>query len=198
MKAQSVTLFFVAFIGMIAVGLSAPAPETGIALPGSGETALSWLDRLISPLPLVGPLTKVLGISQPEKQQPAQPQQKPQQPAQQKPAQPQQKPAQPQQKPAQPQQGLPQQRPQQGLPQQRLPQQSVPQQRPQQGIPQQRPQQGLPQQRLPQQRLPQQGMPQQGRPQQGLPQQRPGGATGGIPNRTPAGLGGFGAMPGFT
>ncbi|KAJ2502227.1 hypothetical protein GGH96_001299 [Coemansia sp. RSA 1972] len=173
MKARSAILFIAAFIGMIAVGLSAPAPETGIALPGSGETTLSWLDRLISPLPLVGPLTKVLGISQPPKQQPKQqPKQAPQKP-QQKPK----RPAAPKKPAARPPVGP--QRPQQ-RPQQRLPQQQLPQQR-------------LPQQGLPQQRLPQQGLPQQRMPQQGLPQQRP----GGIPNRTPAGLGGFGGMPGF-
>ncbi|KAJ2120130.1 hypothetical protein IW147_005322 [Coemansia sp. RSA 720] len=174
MKARSAILFLAAFIGMVAVGLSAPAPESGIALPGSGETTLSWLDRLISPLPLVGPLTKVLGISQPPKQPPQKPAQKPQpkRPAPKKPA------ARP---PARPQQQRPPAGPQR------------PQQRPQQRLPQQRPQQRLPQQGLPQQRMPQQGIPQQRMPQQGLPQQRP----GGIPNRTPAGLGGFGGMPGF-
>ncbi|KAJ2310131.1 hypothetical protein IWW54_003357, partial [Coemansia sp. RSA 2705] len=93
MKARSVILFFAAFVGMISMALSAPAPETGIALPGSGETALSWLDRLISPLPLVGPLTKVLGISQPPKQQPAKQQPK-QQPAK-RPAAPAKRPAAP-------------------------------------------------------------------------------------------------------
>ncbi|KAJ2227249.1 hypothetical protein EV180_002542 [Coemansia sp. RSA 518] len=167
MKARSAILFIAAFIGMIAVGLSAPAPETGIALPGSGETTLSWLDRLISPLPLVGPLTKVLGISQPPKQAPKQAPQKPQQKPKRPPAP---------KKPA----ARPPRLPQQGFPQQGLPQQGLPQQ-------------GLPQQRLPQQGFPQQGFPQQRMPQQRLPQQRP----GGIPNRTPAGLGGFGGMPGF-
>ncbi|KAJ1812780.1 hypothetical protein LPJ75_003481, partial [Coemansia sp. RSA 2598] len=85
MNFRSLYVIFAMMLGFVAVGLGAPMPQNGIALPGSGESALSWLNRLISPLPIVGPLTQVLGISPPPKQQQPQPQQQ-QKPAAKKPA----------------------------------------------------------------------------------------------------------------
>ncbi|KAJ2549329.1 hypothetical protein EV175_004491 [Coemansia sp. RSA 1933] len=128
MNFRGILAFIAAFVAFVAVSFSAPTPETGIALPGSGETALSWLDRLIEPLPIVGPLAKAIGISQPKKQQPPpkKPQPKPQRKPKPRPSKPQRKP-QPQRKPAagspnsraRPQTGAPQpQRRPGGMPQQ--------------------------------------------------------------------------------
>ncbi|KAI8320648.1 hypothetical protein GQ54DRAFT_298506 [Martensiomyces pterosporus] len=173
MHARSVIVFLTALIAFIAVGLAAPAPDTGIALPGSGETALSWLNRLLGPLPIVGPLTQALGIAPPPQQ--AKPQQ--QKPQQQKPQQ--AKPQQGPKKPAGPA-GFPpqQQRPMgpAGFP----PQQA---QRPPLGG-------GFPQQPA-------------GRPGPGFPGgAAPGGFPGGVPGgfSGPAGnpgLGSLGGFPGF-
>ncbi|KAJ1662964.1 hypothetical protein IW140_006061 [Coemansia sp. RSA 1813] len=127
MNFRGILAFIAAFVAFVAVTLSAPTPETGIALPGSGEAALSWLNRLLAPLPIVGPLTKALGIAPPppppqqkQPQKKPQPQRKPQRkpqrpPPQRKPAaprpQPQRPAARPQQRrpagPPQPQQGKP-------------------------------------------------------------------------------------------
>ncbi|KAJ2617324.1 hypothetical protein EV177_000621 [Coemansia sp. RSA 1804] len=103
MNFRGVLAFIAAFVAFVAVSLSAPTPETGIALPGSGETTLGWLNRLISPLPLVGPLTKALGIAPPPPPPPPQqkkpqrkPQRKPQKPAQRRPQQKQRPQARPQ------------------------------------------------------------------------------------------------------
>ncbi|KAJ2463179.1 hypothetical protein GGI03_004004 [Coemansia sp. RSA 2337] len=146
--------------------LGSPVPDAGIALPGSGETVLSWLYRLLKPLPIIGPLTEVVGMESPSPQQ---------QPAQ---AKPQQQPAQakPQQQPR------PAPRPQQPA----APQQQPPQQRPAAQQPRPAAQQPMPQQQRP---AAQQPMPQQQRPAPQAPQQAP-------QQQRPAGLNGFGAFGG--
>ncbi|KAJ2843553.1 hypothetical protein J3B02_005228, partial [Coemansia erecta] len=105
MNFRSMFVLFATLIGFIAVSIAAPMPQNGIALPGSGESALSWLNRLISPLPIVGPLTQVLGIGPPPKQQ------QQQQPAAKKPA--------PARNPAKKPAAGPQRRPAAGVPAQR-------------------------------------------------------------------------------
>ncbi|KAJ1749797.1 hypothetical protein LPJ79_003424 [Coemansia sp. RSA 1821] len=175
-------IYLSVFVCMIAVGMSAPAdpPQTGLALPGGGETALGWLDRLLSPIPIVGPLTKVLGISPPP-QQPQQPS-----PQQRKaPARPPvRRPVGPQRRPVGPQRPVPQRRPagpqRPAVPQRRPvgPQRPVPQRRP---VGPQRPQPRIPQGRVP-------GIPQQH-------QRVPSGIPGGIPNSSPLSALGMGNMP---
>ncbi|KAJ2403178.1 hypothetical protein GGI23_000153 [Coemansia sp. RSA 2559] len=119
MNFRGILAFIAAFVAFVAVSLSAPTPDTGIALPGQGEPALSWLNRLLAPIPIVGPLTKALGISPPPPPPPQQ--KKPQKKPQRKP--------QPQRKPAAPPQNRAKPRPQGNAPpQQRRPAGAPPQQ----------------------------------------------------------------------
>ncbi|KAJ2777235.1 hypothetical protein GGI15_004574 [Coemansia interrupta] len=58
------------FMALFAAVLSAPVNKRGdgpmLALPEKSETVGSYLGRLIGPLPLVGPVTALLGIPPPK------------------------------------------------------------------------------------------------------------------------------------
>ncbi|KAJ1812779.1 hypothetical protein LPJ75_003480, partial [Coemansia sp. RSA 2598] len=63
-------LFIVLFVALVAMALAVPVEKRGdgpmLALPESKEPIGTYLGRLISPLPLIGPVTALLGLPAPK------------------------------------------------------------------------------------------------------------------------------------
>ncbi|KAJ2233763.1 hypothetical protein IWW45_003930 [Coemansia sp. RSA 485] len=63
-------LFVVLFVALMAISMAAPLEKRGdgpmLALPESKEPVVTYLGRLIGPLPLLGPVTALLGIPPPK------------------------------------------------------------------------------------------------------------------------------------